>query len=72
MNELPTKCLTHLMWTSSMYIISFPHKLLFLTKSCLQLEYDTKRAGDFKPLRYLPLDKIVVLGLVTTKNSKVS
>ncbi len=31
------------------------------------LEYDTPRAGDFKPLRFLPKDKKAVLGLVTTK-----
>jgi 5-methyltetrahydropteroyltriglutamate--homocysteine methyltransferase len=32
------------------------------------LEYDSKRAGGFEPLRFLPKgDKIVVLGLVTTK-----
>jgi methionine synthase II (cobalamin-independent) len=31
------------------------------------LEYDTDRAGDFRPLRYLPKGKIVVLGLVTSK-----
>ena len=32
------------------------------------LEYDTERAGGFEPLRFLPKgDKIVVLGLVTTK-----
>jgi 5-methyltetrahydropteroyltriglutamate--homocysteine methyltransferase len=31
------------------------------------LEYDDERSGDFRPLRYLPKDKIVVLGLVTTK-----
>ena len=31
------------------------------------LEYDDDRSGDFKPLRYLSKDKIVVLGLVTTK-----
>jgi 5-methyltetrahydropteroyltriglutamate--homocysteine methyltransferase len=32
------------------------------------LEYDTARAGGFEPLRFLPKgDKIVVLGLVTTK-----
>ncbi|CAA7258679.1 unnamed protein product [Cyclocybe aegerita] len=35
------------------------------------LEYDTKRAGDFTPLRFLPLDKTVVLGLVTTKNPQL-
>lgn len=31
------------------------------------LEYDDARSGDFKPLRFLPKNKIVVLGLVTTK-----
>ncbi len=31
------------------------------------LEYDDERSGDFRPLRFLPKDKIVVLGLVTTK-----
>ncbi len=32
------------------------------------LEYDTARAGGFEPLRFLPKgDKIVVLGLVTSK-----
>ena len=31
------------------------------------LEYDDARSGDFKPLRYLPKGKMVVLGLVTTK-----
>jgi 5-methyltetrahydropteroyltriglutamate--homocysteine methyltransferase len=31
------------------------------------LEYDDKRSGDFRPLRFLPKGKIVVLGLVTTK-----
>jgi len=33
------------------------------------LEYDTDRAGDFQPLRFLPKgDKQVVLGLVTSKS----
>ena len=31
------------------------------------LEYDDARSGDFKPLRYVPQGKTVVLGLVTTK-----
>jgi 5-methyltetrahydropteroyltriglutamate--homocysteine methyltransferase len=31
------------------------------------LEYDDARSGDFAPLRFLPHDKSVVLGLVTTK-----
>ncbi len=31
------------------------------------LEYDTPRAGDFKPLRFVPKDKGVVLGLISSK-----
>ncbi len=31
------------------------------------LEYDDERSGGFEPLRYVPRDKMVVLGLVTTK-----
>jgi len=31
------------------------------------MEYDTERAGGFEPLRFLPRDKMVVLGLVTSK-----
>lgn len=33
------------------------------------LEYDSERAGSFEPLRLVPKNKIVVLGLVSTKNS---
>jgi 5-methyltetrahydropteroyltriglutamate--homocysteine methyltransferase len=31
------------------------------------LEYDTPRAGDFAPLRFVPRSKGVVLGLVSSK-----
>jgi 5-methyltetrahydropteroyltriglutamate--homocysteine methyltransferase len=31
------------------------------------LEYDTERAGDFHPLRYLPNEKTAVLGIISTK-----
>ncbi len=31
------------------------------------LEYDSPRAGDFSPLRVVPDDKMIVLGLVSTK-----
>jgi 5-methyltetrahydropteroyltriglutamate--homocysteine methyltransferase len=31
------------------------------------MEYDTERAGGFEPLRFVPKDKTVVLGLVSTK-----
>jgi 5-methyltetrahydropteroyltriglutamate--homocysteine methyltransferase len=32
------------------------------------LEYDSPRAGDFSPLRYMPKSKTVILGLISTKN----
>jgi methionine synthase II (cobalamin-independent) len=35
----------------------------------LLLEYDSERAGDFTPLRFMPKDKFAVLGLVTTKSA---
>ena len=35
------------------------------------LEYDDERSGDFKPLRFLPKGKTMVLGLVTTKLGEV-
>lgn len=31
------------------------------------MEYDDDRSGDFSPLRFVPKDKTIVLGLVTTK-----
>ena len=31
------------------------------------MEWDDERSGGFEPLRFLPKDKVVVLGLVTTK-----
>ncbi len=34
----------------------------------LLLEFDSERAGDFSPLRHVPKDKVVVLGLITTKS----
>jgi 5-methyltetrahydropteroyltriglutamate--homocysteine methyltransferase len=37
----------------------------------LLLEYDDERSGTFDPLRLVPDDKIVVLGLVTTKTSRL-
>lgn len=35
------------------------------------LEYDDERSGGFEPLRAVPADKTVVLGLVTTKAPKL-
>lgn len=33
------------------------------------LEYDDARSGDFAPLRFLPESKVVVLGLMSSKNA---
>jgi len=35
------------------------------------LEYDSDRAGGFEPLRFLPANKTVVLGLITTKEGRL-
>jgi 5-methyltetrahydropteroyltriglutamate--homocysteine methyltransferase len=35
------------------------------------MEYDSERAGGFEPLRFLPSDKMVVLGLVTSKTGEL-
>lgn len=35
------------------------------------LEYDSPRAGSFMPLKYVPEDKMVVLGLISTKSPKL-
>jgi 5-methyltetrahydropteroyltriglutamate--homocysteine methyltransferase len=42
-------------------------KVFGLHADRLLLEYDTDRAGTFEPLRQVPADKVVVLGLVSTK-----
>ncbi len=36
----------------------------------LLLEYDDARSGSFEPLRHVPEEKMVVLGLVTTKSPR--
>ena len=36
----------------------------------LLLEYDDERSGSFEPLRHVPADKLIVLGLVTTKSAR--
>ncbi|HZR69434.1 MAG TPA: cobalamin-independent methionine synthase II family protein [Burkholderiales bacterium] len=43
---------------------TLPHKRFLL-------EYDTPRAGSFAPLRFVPKDRVVVLGLVSTKVPKL-
>ena len=35
------------------------------------LEYDTDRAGDFEPLRYVPKSKGVVIGIMSTKTAEL-
>lgn len=35
------------------------------------MEYDSDRAGGFEPLRFVPKDKLVVLGLVTSKSGRL-
>lgn len=35
------------------------------------LEYDDERSGDFEPLRHVPDDRVVVLGLITTKKPQL-
>jgi 5-methyltetrahydropteroyltriglutamate--homocysteine methyltransferase len=35
------------------------------------MEYDSDRAGGFEPLRFVPKNKTVVLGLVTSKSGKL-
>ena len=35
------------------------------------LEYDTERAGGFEPLRFMPTTKMVVLGLISSKEPRL-
>jgi 5-methyltetrahydropteroyltriglutamate--homocysteine methyltransferase len=42
-----------------------------LTVDAFLLEFDTPRAGDFRPLRFVPAPKRVVLGLVSTKTPRL-
>jgi 5-methyltetrahydropteroyltriglutamate--homocysteine methyltransferase len=35
------------------------------------LEYDTARAGDFRPLRHVPANKKILLGIVSTKDPRL-
>lgn len=37
----------------------------------LYLEFDTKRAGTFEPLRHVPVDKHLILGIVSSKYPKL-
>lgn len=46
---------------------------LFTQLACQRIlaEYDSPRSGTFEPLRFVPRDKVVVLGLVTTKEPEL-
>jgi 5-methyltetrahydropteroyltriglutamate--homocysteine methyltransferase len=46
---------------------------LFSDLACDRIfaEYDSPRAGTFEPLRFVPEDKTVVLGLITTKEPEL-
>ena len=35
------------------------------------MEYDDERSGSFEPLKHIPDDKFVVLGLVSTKKTQL-
>jgi 5-methyltetrahydropteroyltriglutamate--homocysteine methyltransferase len=54
-------------WLSSGGYDPIADKVFALRADRLLLEYDTDRAGTFEPLRNVPSDKVVVLGLVSTK-----
>ena len=42
-----------------------------INADCYFLEYDTPRAGDFSPLKFLPKNKTAILGLVSTKSPEL-
>jgi methionine synthase II (cobalamin-independent) len=54
-------------WLSTGGYDPIAEKVFGLHADYLLLEYDTERAGSFEPLRSVPADKVVVLGLVSTK-----
>lgn len=64
-NEIPVEC--YYVWSSPIFHIT---GATYLTS--IQLEYDTSRAGTFEPLKFVPKDKVVILGLLTSKFPKVS
>jgi 5-methyltetrahydropteroyltriglutamate--homocysteine methyltransferase len=60
------------MWHREGHYDAIAEKLFSsLNHQRLLLEYDTERAGSFAPLRFVPKDKIAVLGLITTKIGRV-
>jgi len=62
----------HSTWASSGGYEPIANKLFAKENvSAFYLEFDSDRSGDFSPLRFLPDDKKVVLGLVTSKSPKL-
>ncbi len=53
------------------YEMIAPHIFRGSRAERLLLEYDDERSGSFDPLREVPNDKVVVLGLVTTKTPRL-
>jgi methionine synthase II (cobalamin-independent) len=54
-------------WLSTGGYDAIAEKVFALHADRLLLEYDTERAGTFEPLRHVPAERVVVLGLVSTK-----
>ena len=54
-------------WLASGGYDPIAERVFALHAERLLLEYDTERAGTFEPLSAVPEDKVVVLGLVSTK-----
>jgi 5-methyltetrahydropteroyltriglutamate--homocysteine methyltransferase len=60
------------MWHREGHYDAIAEKLFTgLNHQRLLLEYDTERAGNFEPLRFVPKGKIAGLGLITTKVGRV-
>jgi 5-methyltetrahydropteroyltriglutamate--homocysteine methyltransferase len=60
------------MWHREGYYDAIAEQLFAgLKHQRLLLEYDSERAGGFEPLRFVPKNKVVVLGLITTKLPEV-
>lgn len=58
-------------WLSSGSYEPIAEQVFGLPADRLLLEYDTDRAGSFEPLRLVPAEKVVVLGVVSTKTPRL-
>jgi 5-methyltetrahydropteroyltriglutamate--homocysteine methyltransferase len=57
--------------TEGSYEVSAAKAFSRLNVDRFLLEYDTDRAGGFEPLRFVPKDKVVVLGLISSKEPRL-